>query len=77
MQIMVTVAYSEWFDVISGVLQGSVLGYILFLIYVNDIPETVNCTIKMFANDSKLFRTLKNKYDCEILQADLDWNNKW
>ena len=42
MRIMVRSEYSEWFDVISGVLQESVLGPIPFLIYVNDIPETVN-----------------------------------
>ena len=61
--------YSEWFVVIIGVLQGSVLGPILFLIYVNDIPETVNSNVKMFSDDTKI---LKNKSDCEILQADLD-----
>ena len=81
MQIMVRSEYSKWFDVISGVLQGSVLGPILFLIYVNDIPETVNSNVKMFANDTKIFRTLKNKSDCEILQANLDnlidWSNRW
>ena len=62
MRIMVRSEYSEWFDVISGLPQGSVLGPIIFLIYVNNIPETV----KMFADDSKIFRTLK-KSDCEIL----------
>ena len=49
---MVRGEYSEWVDVISGVPQGSVLGPILFLIYVNDIPEMVNCRIKMFADDT-------------------------
>ena len=57
---MVRGEYSEWVDVISGVPQGSVLGPILFLIYVNDIPEMVNCSIKMFADDTKLFRTVKS-----------------
>ena len=69
---MVRSEYSEWFDIINGVPQGSVLGPILFLIYVNYIQETVNSNVKMFADDTKIFRTLKNKPDCEIFQADLD-----
>ena len=81
MRIMVRGEYSEWVDVISGVPQGSVLGPILFLIYVNDIPEMVNCSIKMFADDTKLFRTVKSIDDCNILQNDLDtlsqWTNEW
>ena len=81
MRIMVRGEYSEWVDVISGVPQGSVLGPILFLIYLNDIPETVNCSIKMFADDTKLFRTVKTIDDCNILQNDLNtlsqWTNDW
>ena len=54
---------------------------ILFLINVNDITETVNSNVIFFADDTKIFRTLKNKSDCEILQADLDnlseWSNRW
>ena len=78
---MVRSEYSKWFDMISGVPQESVLGPILFLIDVNDIPETVNNNVKMlFADDTKIYRTLKNKPDCEILQVDLDnlseWSNK-
>ena len=81
MRIMVRGEYTEWVDVISGLPQGSVLGPILFLIYVNDIPEMVNCSIKMFADDTKLFRTVKSIDDCNILQNDLDtlsqWTNEW
>ena len=81
MRIMVRGEYSEWVDVISGVPQGSVLGPIRFLIYVNDIPETVNCSIKMFADDTELFRTVKTIDDCNILQNDLNtlsqWTNDW
>ena len=72
MRIRVRGEYSEWVDVISGVPQWSVLGPILFLIYVNDIPEIVNCSIKMFADDTKLFRTVKTIDDCKILQNDLN-----
>ena len=61
MRIMVRSEYSEWFDVISGVPQGSVLGPVLFFIYVNVIPETVNSSVKMFADDTKIFRTLKKQ----------------
>ena len=53
----------------------------LDLIYVNYIPETVNSNVKMFTGDTKIFRTLKTKSDCEILQAGLDnlseWSNRW
>ena len=40
---------------------------------------SIYINVKMFADDTKIFRTLKNKSDCEILQADLDseWSNKW
>ena len=55
MQNTIRGAYSEWFDIISDVPQRSVLGPILFLIYVNDIPETVNNNVKMFADDTKTF----------------------
>ena len=77
MRIMVRGEYSEWVDVISGVPQGSLLRPILFLIYVNDIPETVNCSIKMFADDTKLFRTVKTIDDCNILQNDLNTLSQW
>ena len=65
----------------SGIPQGSVLGLILFLIYVNDIPSCVQSKIKLFADDTKLWRVLKSKNDHDILQADLDtlgnWSDSW
>ena len=57
------------------------MGPILFLIYLNNIPDTVNSNVNMFADNTKIFRTLKNKSDSEVLQADLDnlseWSNRW
>ena len=48
----------------------------MFLIYVNDIPEIVNCSITMFADD-KLFRTVTSIDDCNILQNDLNTLSQW
>ncbi|MES9971492.1 MAG: reverse transcriptase family protein, partial [Candidatus Thiodiazotropha sp.] len=69
---------SSWQNVISGVPQGSVLGPVLFVIYINDLPEVVNSTVKIFADDTKLYNT-DSKAD--ILQQDLDalfvWSELW
>jgi hypothetical protein len=65
----------------SGVPQGSVLGPTLFVIYVNDMPEIVQSNLLLYADDSKLFRGIKEDTDTEILQQDLDalqdWSNRW
>lgn len=72
---------SNWKDVVSGVPQGSVLGPILFLIFINDIPEVVNGYLRIFADDTKVFNTVQNEERCRQLQHDLDnlceWSEKW
>jgi len=74
-------ASSSWKPVYSGVPQGSILGPVLFLLYVNDIPQQVHSTVKMFADDTKLYRTVNSLDDCEKLQEDLNslaaWANHW
>ena len=70
---------SEWTDVRSGVPQGSVLGPILFLIYINDMPKVLANTCKLFADDAKVFGDV-SKPDI-ILQKDIDnlssWSETW
>jgi ribonuclease P/MRP protein subunit RPP40 len=74
-------SYSDWLPVTSGVPQGSVLGPLLFLIYINDIPDVVNNLVKLFADDSKLLSVIKSCSDETILQDDLnklvDWSETW
>ena len=72
---------SEWRRVTSGVPQGSVLAPVMFLIYINDMPEGVRSYMSMFADDAKLMKKVKDKEDCEDLQRDLDkvyeWSQTW
>ena len=76
-------ATSNTAPVTSGIPQGSVLGPILFVIYINDLPDIVDkdSHVFLFADDTKLFREINSPIDRKILQQDLDnltdWSNKW
>ena len=63
---------SNWSDVTSGVPQGSVLRPLLFVIYVNELPEVVNNILFLFADDAKLFSRIVDLNDRVNLQSDLD-----
>ena len=68
---------SCWESVLFGVPQGSELGSILFLVYINDLEEGVTGKILKFADDTKLFRQVKEILDNQILQNDIDKLFRW
>ena len=68
---------SSYVEVTSGVPQGSVLGPILFLVYLNDINNAIKSQIKLFADDSFIYGNIHNQNDQVILQNDLDTISSW
>ena len=78
---------SDWIRVNSGVPQGSVLGPILFIIYINDINDGIACKISKFADDTKIGNTVTTEAQRQIIQTDLNtlvdclksvkWNLTW
>ena len=74
---------SESAPVTSGIPQGSVLGPLLFVMYINDLPEVVDSKsfVFLFADDTKVFREINSEQDVNTLQKDIDnllnWSNKW
>ena len=74
-------ASSDWAKVDSGIPQGSVLGPLLFVIYINDLPETVRSCVKLYEDDTILCRRIRATEDEDIFQADInslqEWSDKW
>ena len=77
--VIVDGCISEANDVLSGVPQGTVLGPLFFLMYINDICQnlTPGTHIRLFADDSLLYREIKTVDDTVILQRDLDTLQSW
>ena len=70
--------YSTWTNVEAGVPQGSILGPLLFLIYINDLPENLVSNPKLFADDTSLFSVIRNKHlSAQNLNEDLNKINHW
>ncbi len=80
-QVIINNSKSKWMEVTSGIPQGSVLGPLLFVIFINDLPDTVKSEVFLFADDTKIYKTIENVNDQAILQSDLDqlnqWSDKW
>ena len=68
-------------NVTSGVPQCSVLGPLLFLVFINDLPKCVSFSIRLYADDALLYRTIKSRNDIDALHRDLtsiqEWEKTW
>ena len=80
-RVRVMNSYSEREPVTSGIPQGSVLGPILFVIYINDLPDLLQSECYMFADYTKVYREIKSVDDNTKLQEDMNelenWSNRW
>ena len=77
MQLLV----SSSLPVTSGVPQGSILGPLLFVLYINDICDVCSRSVRLYADDAKIYRTIQTENDARILQNDLEallaWSKLW
>ena len=64
-------------SVVSGVPQGKSLGPLLYLIFINDLPQLIQSKVRLFADDCIVYREINNKTDCETLQDDLHALERW
>ena len=71
--------HSTWTYVMSGITQDTVLCPLLFLTYINDLPNNIHSSIRLFADDcvALLYREIKNEIDSQELQKDLNSLMKW
>ena len=71
--------FSNYLPVKSGVPQGSILGPLLFVLFINDICSGINSgtNICLFADDTKIWKSMNSEADCTILQNDINYLDEW
>jgi hypothetical protein len=80
-RVVINNSNSQWHDIKSGVPQGSILGPVLFIIFINDIVTDIQSTIKLFADDTSLYLIVDDPNEtADSLNNDLtkihDWATK-
>ena len=76
-RVVVNGVKSDWAPVLSGVPQGTVLGPLLFSLYINDISSDIESEIRLFADDCVCYREIKDEKDTMKLQRDIDRLGSW
>ena len=80
-RVVVEGDHSSWTHVRSGVPQRTVLGPLLFLLYLNDLPDNIQSEMRLFADDCVVYREINSAEDIGKLQQDMDtlaqWQDRW
>ena len=76
-EVILNNIHSDPCKVLSGVPQGSVLGPLLFLLFINDLPDNISSSIRLYADDVIIYRSIYSNEDVIHLQMDLDTLSKW
>ena len=77
-RVMINGSYSDYANIESGVPQGSVLGPLLFLVYINDLEKNIKSNVKFFADDTMLYSVVKDPTITAVdLNHDLVTINQW
>ena len=81
-RVVVNGKHSNWAPILAGVPQGSILRPLLFLVYINDLPDNLNSLVKYFSDDTSLFSTVHDPtFSAKTLNDDLsrisEWVHRW
>ena len=76
-KVLVGGKISDLVNVMSGIPQGTVLGPLLFICYINDLPNTIKSKIRIYADDTLVYSCINTIDDCILLQRDLVELEKW